>query len=93
MNDQAIHEKHSPGNRKGLWMGVMKMMTVRKFLGMMMVGCSTVDVVVLQMRGVTMKELSRMALRQDDYFGFRDDHVLSFEVHDRKLVLNLRPTF
>lgn len=70
------------------------MMTVRKFLGMMMMSKdTTIDVVELRMRGVTMKELDKMALRQEEYCGFGDDHVLSFEVYNEKLVLNLRPTF
>ena len=70
------------------------MMTVRKFLGMMMM-CddTTIDIVALRMRGVTMKEFGRLALRKEEYCGFGNDHVLTFEVYDRKLVLNLRPTF
>ena len=68
------------------------MMTVHKFLSMMMM-FSTIDTVELRMRGVCMKYLDRKAVRQEEYSGFRSDHVLSFEVHSRRLILNLRPTF
>ena len=69
-------------------------MTVHKFLGMMMMpSFTTIDKVNLMMKGVLMKSLGEMALRQCDYSGFGNDHVLSFEVCGRTLILNLRPTF
>lgn len=70
------------------------MMTVHEFLGMMMMSSfTTIDKVDLRMKGVLMKSLGKIALRQCEYCGFRDDHVLTFEIYDRTLVLNLRPTF
>lgn len=65
-------------------------MTVRKFLQMMMVGCSTIDAVHIRVGLDRPYVLSRTDVQKEEYYGFGIDKVVSFEVHGTTLVLNIQ---
>lgn len=67
-------------------------MTVKQFLNKMMIGCSTIESVSLRMNLVEVKRLSKTMIINDEYFGFGNDKILSFEIHGDSMILNLKKT-
>ena len=55
--------------------------------------CSTIDEVAFWMKLHPMKSIKKEALLNNDYFGFGDDTVYSFEIHGNKMIIHLKPTF
>lgn len=67
-------------------------MKVRQFLQKFMVGCSTIDAVHIRVGLDKPYVLSRTDVQKEEYYGFGIDKVVSFEIHDTILVLNIQIT-